>query len=163
MNRNTLTRNSWMAAAVFICWSWTCLVGAAEPKPSVPPAGLYGEWHADLAEGQSLVLQLQEKKVEMALRRGEDTAPLWSGELQFAAERSDQFMDWVRISAGDRRLPDNKCLYRLRGDTLLVVGGGEVRPSRFYSGPGAEPKVLVFTRVTVEARRGGKDEAARPR
>lgn len=64
------------------------------------------------------------------------------------ADRPKEFMDWTELRSETTKFPDNQCLYRLRGDTLVIIGGGpDQRPARFFSGPGAEPKALMFTRV----------------
>jgi hypothetical protein len=121
-------------------------VAAQQKKPS-PEAAIAGTWRAEVSDAHSLLLDIRGSSVELKLVADGAVTSLWAGKLSFPKEHSDRHFDWVEIKAGDRALPDNKCLYRLAGDTLLVIGGGSAeRPTRFVSGPGAEPRTLIFTR-----------------
>lgn len=120
-----------------------------EKKPSAAEA-LSGTWRADISDQYGLLLTIRNEAIEMSLDRNGAVTRLWSGRLVIPTEHSDRHMDWTGMRAGtdNRALEDNKCLYRLSGDTLLVIGGGvKERPTRFYSGPGEEPRTLVFTRI----------------
>jgi hypothetical protein len=124
------------------------LTAAAQVKEPTAEEALMGDWKAEVSDTHSLVLRMGKGSVEMGLDDGGAMKPLWSGKLVFPADHPERHFDWVGMSAGNVRLPDNKCLYKLAGDTLLVIGGGAgERPTRFLSGPGAEPRTLIFTRV----------------
>lgn len=117
-------------------------------KEAPPAERLSGSWRAELAESQALLLLIRVDEVEMKVDSGGVETSLWTAKLVIPKEHSEKHMDWVDVTQGGRALPDNKLLYRLTGNTLLVIGGGpKERPARFYSGPGGEPKTLVFTRV----------------
>ena len=84
----------------------------------------------------------------MSAVAGEKHLPKWVGKLSISKDEPKQHMDWVELRAGNTKLPDNKCLFQLCGDVLLVIGGGpNQRPTRFYSGSGGDPKTLVFLRI----------------
>lgn len=125
-----------------------CLVAlAAQPAPAQEkaPAPLAGTWRAELSDGRAMVLAFRGDAVSMAADAAGAVTPLWAGTARFPA---DGHVDWVGLTAGGRPVPDNKCLYRVAGDTLLVIGGGPAdRPTRFLTGPGPGPTTLVFTRV----------------
>ena len=116
---------------------------AQEKKPA-----LAGSWRADITDGQAVLLEVRGTAVEMKVEANGVATSLWVGKLSFPKENADRHVDWVEIKAGDRTMPDNKCLYRLSGDSLLVIGGGPIdRPTKFLSGPGAGARTLVFTRT----------------
>ncbi|MFO0876540.1 MAG: hypothetical protein U0840_04135 [Gemmataceae bacterium] len=126
-----------LAIAVAACLT---LSASAQPRES-----LAGEWRADLSDTHSLVMRLGRDSVEVAIAEGGVVRPLWAGKMTFPEGEADRHFDWVGLS---NAMPDNKCLYRLAGDTLLVIGGGpDRRPTRFISGPGNGSRTLIFTRV----------------
>lgn len=134
--------------------SAVCLVlGAGQLVASERAAGgaadrLAGAWRAELSDTQALVLHFQGATVEMQSEAEGKTSPIWKGKFVIPEEQSDRHMDWTELQAGGRALPDNQCLYRLSGETLLIIGGGpKNRPTRFYTGPGPEPRTLIFTRI----------------
>jgi hypothetical protein len=107
---------------------------AQEKKPG---EALVGSWRADIADGQAVLLEVRGATVEMKVESNGAATSVWAGKLSFPKENADRHFDWVEIKAGDRALPDNKCLYKLSGDTLLVIGGGpSERPTKLLSGPG---------------------------
>ncbi len=121
-------------------------LGAAARAEPAPGAALEGAWRADISESHALVLVLGTASVEMRLDGGGAVTTLWSGRMTFPEGEAGRHFDWVGLKAGGAPMPDNKCLYRLSGDTLLLIGGGpDARPTRLLSGPGA--RTLVFTRV----------------
>ena len=74
--------------------------------------------------------------------------PLWAGRLVISAEQPDKHLDWIERKSKSGALPNNQCLYRCIGDTLLLIGDGpDSRPTQFLSGAGKSPKTIVFTRV----------------
>lgn len=125
--------------------------------PSPKKETINGVWRADLSETQTLLLKIQDSAVEMIAVVGENQIPIWSGKLILSKENPKEHMDWVDLHSRTAKLPDNKCLYRLRNDTLLIMGGGPLlRPRRFFSGPGGEPKALLFTREGSGPGNAGK-------
>jgi hypothetical protein len=122
---------------------------------------LNGTWRADVTETQSILLSIKDSRIEMSAVAGENRVPIWVGKLIISEDEPRQHMDWVNLKSGDSRAPDNKCLFRLRGDVLLVIGGGpDQRPTHFYSGPGAEPKTLLFIRIDPENEEAKPDATA---
>ena len=120
-------------------------LSAQEKKPG---EALIGSWRADLSDNQAVLLEVRGTTVEMKVEKNATTTSVWVGKLSFPKENADRHFDWVEIKAGDRTLPDNKCLYKLSGEALLVIGGGpSERPTKFLSGPGDGARTLVFTRV----------------
>lgn len=123
----------------------TCFADGDAPTPKKET--INGVWRADVSETQTLLLKVKDSEVEMTAVVGENQIPVWSGKLVLSKEHPNEHMDWVDLHSRTAKLPDNKCLYRLRNDTLLIMGGGpQQRPTRFFSGPGGEPKALLFTR-----------------
>ena len=95
-----------------------------------------------------IILSIRDSKIEMSAVSGGKELPSWTGKLNISKDSPNQHMDWVELESGNTKLPDNKCLFRLRGDVLLVIGGGpNQRPTRFYSGAGSDPRTLVFLRI----------------
>ena len=112
---------------------------------------LEGSWRADVSISQTIILSIQVTRIEMSAVAGEKHLPKWVGKLNISKDEPKQHMDWVELRAGNTKLPDNKCLFQLCGDVLLVIGGGpNQRPTRFLSGPGGDPKTLVFLRITPD-------------
>ncbi len=110
---------------------------------------LEGTWQADVSDAKTIFLSIKGAHIEMSAIDGEKRLPVWVGKLSFPKDEPNQHMDWVELRSGNTKLPDNKCLYRLRDDVLLVMGGGAIqRPSKFLSGSGGDPKTLVFIRIT---------------
>lgn len=126
----------------------------AHAPPKLPPlVTLNGTWRADVSDSQAVVLKINDNRIEMTAIIEDRAGLMWSGRLRISPAKPNRHMDWVELKSGNSKLPDNKCLYRLRGDTLLVIGGGpDQRPTRFLSGAGTSPKTLVFIRDT--ARQG---------
>jgi len=120
----------------------------AAPEQAAPIQKLEGLWQADTKEGEAILLRIMASRIEMLLdRQGEQTS-LWIGKVQLTPDKPERHMNWTELKAGDRKLPDNRCLYRCRDDVLLVIGGGpDQRPTRFFTGGGGDPQTIVFTRV----------------
>lgn len=117
-----------------------------------------GTWRADISGSQSVVLVISGSNIEMHANAGEKRLPIWSGKMTISKENPDSHMDWTELVSGQNKLPDNRCLFRFRGDTLLVIGGGpDRRPTRFFSGPGAEPKALLFIRIEGTSEKAEQD------
>ncbi len=120
---------------------------SAAPDPQATAERLRGSWRAEISDSQTLLLEFEGESVGMKIEAAGSATPVWTGKFVIAAEHADCHMDWVQLKAGERAIPDNRCLFRLAGDTLLVIGGGPTtRPAHFFSGPGSEPKALIFTR-----------------
>ena len=138
-----------------VCLATSFLPAESSQPVARPPAeSLRGTWRAEIADSQALLLEFQGEAVVMTVEAQGKFNPVWSGKFTVPAEDPDNHMDWIELKAGGRSIPDNKCLYRLIGDTLLVIGGGPgSRPTHFYSGPGSEPKTLVFARVQPVRKR----------
>ena len=125
-----------------------CCNFAADNRESPNEGVLNGTWRADVSDSQMIILSIQNSKIEMTAVSGGKKLPSWTGKMSISKDSPNQHMDWVELQSGSTKLPDNKCLFRLRGDTLLVIGGGpNQRPTRFDSGPGNDPKTLVFLRI----------------
>ena len=137
---------------VSIALALACPINAlADDRKLAASETLEGTWRADVADSQSIILSIKGSAIEMSAVTGEKRVPIWTGKLSISKDEPNQHMDWIELKAGNTKVPDNKCLFRLRGDVLLVVGGGpNQRPTRFYSGPGAEPKTLLFIRMDRE-------------
>ncbi len=109
---------------------------------------LEGTWQADVSETQTIILSIKGHHLEMSAVAGEKRLPVWVGKLSISKDEPNQHMDWVELRSGNTRLPDNKCLFRRRDYVLLVIGGGpNQRPTKFFSGSGGDPKTLVFLRT----------------
>ena len=109
---------------------------------------LAGSWEAHLSAKQSIVMKIVGERIMLfAVANGQEQ-PRWTAKLVISTTEPTRHMDWQRRTSINGPLPDNQCLYRLAGDTLLLIGGGpDRRPDRFFSGQGKEPKTLVFTRI----------------
>ena len=124
---------------------------ADDRQPTTTENTLDGTWRADVSDSQLIILSIKGSRIEMSAVAGEKQLPRWIGKLNISKDEPNQYMDWVELRSGDTKLPDNKCLFQLRGDVLLVIGGGpNQRPTRFFSGPGGDPKTLVFLRITTK-------------
>ena len=120
----------------------------ADNREPTTDSVLDGKWRADVSGSQMIVLTISGTKIEMSAVSGGKKLPSQTGKLNISKDSPNQHMDWVELESGNTKLPDNKCLFRLRGDVLLVIGGGpNHRPTRFYSGPGSDPRTLVFVRI----------------
>lgn len=134
---------SLLVAFLLSCVSFV-LANDCEPKDD---QALDGTWQVDVSETQAIQLSIRGADIAMTAVVGEERLPIWVGKLRRSNDELHQHMDWIELRSGDARLPDNKCLFRLRGDVLLVIGGGpDKRPTKFLSGPGSDPKTLVFIR-----------------
>lgn len=126
-------------------------VTAQEKKPS-PLEAIRGTWRADISATQFVLLDFRDDAVEMKINVSGNVVTAMTAKVVLPKEKSDQHMDWINVKSGERQLPDNKCLYRLAGETLLLMGGGtKERPARLYSGPGGEPKAFILTKVDPRA------------
>lgn len=120
---------------------------SAADKPQPNPA-LNGSWQADLSDSQSLLLRIEQDQIELKINIDGKQSLVWVGKIALSKEHPDKHMDWTNLKSGEASFPDNRCLFKLAENTLLVIGGGPTdRPTRFYSGPGSEPRTLVFLRV----------------
>lgn len=145
-----------MACLAILCGLSTWPMNAAEPAPKPPNAALNGLWRAEISDSHAFLLRIEGAAIDMRVEAGPLQTTLWNGTLVVSEEHPDQHMDWTNLKSGTRVVADNRCLFRLAGDTLLVIGGGpKDRPKRFYTGPGSEPRTLVFSRVLPVA---GKPE-----
>ena len=125
-----------------------CCSFAANKRETPNDGVLDGTWRADVSESQLLILSIEKSKLELTAVSDGKKQPSWIGKMSITKDLPNQNMDWVELHCGGMKLPDNRCLFRLRGDTLLVIGGGpNQRPTRFDSGPGSDPKTLVFFRI----------------
>lgn len=125
----------------------------AEDRKTTTASTLDGTWRADVSQSQSINLSIKDSRIEMTAFAGEKQLPRWVGKLSISQDEPDQHMDWVELRSGNTKLPDNKCLFQLHGDVLLVIGGGpNQRPTRFFSGAGDDPKTLIFIRVTAKKK-----------
>lgn len=123
----------------------------ADAAKSNPADILIGTWRADISDTQSVLLQLGKHTIDWKLEAGGQVTTLMSGHYSLPKDKPESHMDWTDMKAGERDSPDNLCLYRLAGDTLLLIGGGpQNRPTKFYTGPGGEPRTLIFSRVPPE-------------
>ncbi|MFO1043073.1 MAG: hypothetical protein U0941_14880 [Planctomycetaceae bacterium] len=131
-------------------------VALADDRGTRAKDALDGTWQADVTDTQAIFLSIKGTDIEMSAAAGEKRLPVWIGKLIISKDEPSQYMDWVELRSGDTKLPDNKCLYRLRGDVLLVIGGGPIhRPTKFFSSSGGDPKTLVFIR-TIPEKEGGR-------
>lgn len=128
-----------------------CAISLADDKMLTADEALDGTWRADVSNSQTIIVSIKNSRIEMSAVSEEKRLPIWVGKLNISKDEPNHHMDWVELRVGNTKLPDNKCLYQLRGDVLLVIGGGpNQRPTRFLSGPGSDPKTLVFLRMTPE-------------
>ncbi len=126
-------------------------VALADDRGESAKDPLDGTWQADVSDTQAIFLKIKGTNIEMSAVTGEQRLPVWIGKLSISKDEPLQHMDWVELRSGNTKLPDNKCLYRLRDDVLLVIGGGPIqRPSKFFSSSGGDPKTLVFIRTMPE-------------
>lgn len=137
---------------VFACHS----VALSDDQEPTTEQKLDGTWQADVSDTQTIFLSIKGTDLEMSAVASEKRLPVWVGKLRISKDEPTQHMDWVELRSGNTKLPDNKCLYRLRDDVLLVIGGGPIqRPLKFFSSSGSDPKTLVFIRTTPE-KEGGR-------
>lgn len=135
-----------LVAVATLCSSLPVSALAQAKEPSLA-AKLAGNWRAEISESQAVLLVIRGNELEMQVDAGGAIMPAWKAKLVISKEEPDKHMDWVEVASGKRSLPDNKVLYQLAGNALLVIGGGpKDRPTRFYSGPGGEPRTLIFIR-----------------
>lgn len=121
----------------------------ADDREAKTEEALDGTWQADVSETQLIILSIKGSDIEMSAVNGEMRLPVWVGKLRVAEDEPNHHMDWFELRSENTKLPDNKCLFRLRDDVLLVIGGGpDKRPTKFLSGSGGDPKTLVFIRTT---------------
>ena len=136
--------------AIGLAFTGSLFLGAQEKKPS-PRMLLLGKWRADISATQSITLEFREDIVEMKIEAGGAVNGIITATAVLPEEHADRHMDWVGMRAGERALPDNKILYKIVGDTMLLIGGGpKDRPASFYSGPGSEPKAFILTRIPAK-------------
>ncbi len=146
-------RTRWLACLLFVI-SILCfgLSGTAQGKKVEPLEALRGKWRAEISATQSVLLEFLGDSIEMKIETAGSAPLVMTANVVVPKEHSDQHLDWIQVKSGERPLPDNKCLYKLSGDTLLLIGGGpKERPAQFYSGPGGEPKAFILTRVEPKA------------
>ncbi|MEM9368508.1 MAG: hypothetical protein AAGD07_21140 [Planctomycetota bacterium] len=109
---------------------------------------LEGRWEAHLAARLSIIMEIEGNAIQLFTIRDKQHSLAWKGKLAVSETIPSDHLDWTDRVSAKGRLPDNQCLYRLVGDTLLLIGGGpDHRPERFLSGQGNEPKTIVFTRI----------------
>ena len=134
-------------ALVLSCSNFAFADNREPPTDSV----LDGKWRADVSGSQMIVLTISGTKIEMSALSEGKKLPSWTGKLIISLP--NQHMDWVELRSENTKLPDNKCLFRLRDDVLLVIGGGpNQRPTKFFSGSGGDPKTLVFIRTAPKKK-----------
>ena len=128
-------------------------VALADDRETTVRDTLDGTWQADVSESQLIILSIKGSNIEMSAVAGEKRLPVWVGKLNISKDQPNQHMDWVELRSENTKLPDNKCLFRLRDDVLLVIGGGpNQRPTKFFSGSGGDPKTLVFIRTAPKKK-----------
>ena len=103
----------------------------ADGREVIAKNGLDGLWRADVSDTQTILLSIIGTDIEMTAVAGEKRLPSWIGKLSISKDEPHQHMDWVELRSGTTKLPDNKCLYRLRDDMLLVIGGGPIQRLRW--------------------------------
>jgi hypothetical protein len=140
----------------------SCCV-AADTHATRNEGVLEGTWQASVSDSQLLVLTIENSRIELTAEINGTKEPSWTGKMSISKDSPKQHMDLIELSCGEKKLPDNKCLFRLRGDTLLIIGGGpNKRPSRFDSGPGSDPKTLVFFRVDSAKEQSVPSDVSKP-
>jgi len=109
---------------------------------------LAGKWEADLTPNQTIVMEIKGDTVKLFRIVNGNHSLAWTAKLLVSKAIPENHFDWKKRTSVNGPLPDNQCLYRLVGDTLLLIGGGpDRRPSKFLSGHGDEPKTIIFTRM----------------
>lgn len=128
-----------------------CSKAAPPDKKLAPIDALRGTWRAKNSATQTVEIVFTEEEMEMTIDRGRAASLTTLATISFPKEHPEEQMDWTDVMAGNRKLPDSKCLYQITGDQLLLISGGRRdRPTDFYSGSGSEPKTLILTRVKSE-------------
>ena len=128
---------------------FAALLSAADvrDKPASDLAALQGTWRMWFAEDDHVVFEVREKSFSMIRRTADRQSEAWTGSLVLDETRSPKHLTWVGGKSATKALPDNICIYELHGDTLLLVGGGaDSRPDRFFSGTGDGNKTWVLKR-----------------
>ena len=114
---------------------------------------LSGRWVCHLEPELTWILSIDGTDVSLAIEADQKRAEAWAGRLKFSSSDPDKHFDWTDRRSVAGIWPDEKCLYRCTGDTLLIIRSKDDRPTRFLSGEGFAPKTLVFTRLETDTRR----------
>jgi uncharacterized protein (TIGR03067 family) len=116
--------------------------------PASDLTALQGTWKAWRSPDEVIVIEVSGKKFTMTQHVGDRAAESsWTGTIVLDETQSPRHMTWTGVRAGEKDLPENKCIYELMGDTWLLIGGGsEKRPDRFLSGGGPGNQTLVLKR-----------------
>lgn len=123
-------------------------LGQPELTPDQCQERLEGSWEAHLSAKLSVVMEIEDENIKLYTIRDQKRSLAWTAKLVISKAVPTHHLDWRDRVSKNGPLPDNQCLYRLTGDTLLLIGGGpDRRPEKFLTGHGNEPKTMVFTRI----------------
>lgn len=119
-----------------------------EPNAADCQALLAGVWHCNVVDAETIEMTISENRLKLAVIVDGRKKEAWTGTMVVSDKEPERHLDWKNRLSVNGAIPDNQCLYRLVGNTLLLIGGGpNDRPMRFLSGEGTSPKTLIFTRV----------------
>ena len=121
---------------------------AGQPNAEDCRARLAGTWRCNIVAAETIEMTIDADKIELAVVANGKKSVAWAGKLVLSETVPESHFDWRQRISANGPLDDNQCLYRLLGNTLLVIGGGpSERPTQFLSGNGDSPKTLIFTRI----------------
>ena len=109
--------------------------------------GLNGQWACYLAPDITWILSIDGTKISLTIETEQRTMDAWTGRLAFSPTEPEKHFDWKDRRSIAGVWPDEKCLYRCTGDTLLIIRSADARPTQFFSGEGFAPKTLIFIRL----------------
>ena len=126
-------------------------IGQQDLSPKQCQERLAGTWEAHLTPQLSIHMVIEGDNIALYSVDNNGKSLAWSGKVLVEESAPMRHLDWKQRTSTNGPLPDNQCLYRIAGETLLLIGGGpDQRPTKFLSGHGNEPKTLVFTRVPTD-------------
>lgn len=147
-----------LLAVLYVSVATVASIGQSDRSAEQSQRLLEGSWEAHMTASVSILMEIDGDQIKLFTVRDGQKSHSWNGKLAVSKSDPERHLDWKDRVSINGNLPDNQCLYRLLGDTLLIIGGGpDSRPDQFLSGHGNEPKTMIFTRV----EEGGKQSRNR--
>lgn len=113
---------------------------------------MQGKWKAWMSADHWMDFEVQGTRFKMTHLSTKGVTVPWNGTLVIDEKPDPRHLTWTQVKSGGNALPDNQCLYEIHKDTWLIIGGGpNTRPERFFSGGGDGSQTLVLKREKVDA------------